>query len=168
MLKLAVDKKNRKDYDNNHHRECVRDKPDDRTPTCFGKVVMLDRWSDTTPQHPPETMGAFVLSKEILLWEDNPMQIENIKTIPELSQLDGRVYVRLPTDEIANHFMRQADAEGFTFGDGVKPTNRCATEVMAVNPYQTINYVGAAGHMAFGAGGQDSRRTAFAKIHLYG
>ena len=113
---------------------------------------MLDRWDDTAQRHPPETMGAFVLSKGILLWEDDPMQIENIKTITELSQLDGRVYVHLPTDELATQFMRQAEAEGFTFADGVKPTERFATEVMAVNSNHTINYVGATGHTAFGAG----------------
>lgn len=28
---------------------------------------MLDRWGDTVKLHPPETMGAFVLSKEINL-----------------------------------------------------------------------------------------------------
>lgn len=80
------------------------------------------------------------------------MQTNNIKTITELSQLDGRVYVCFPTDELARQFMQQAEAEGFTFGDGVKPTEREAATVMTVNPNHTINYVGATGHMAFGAG----------------
>ena len=76
----------------------------------------------------------------------------NIKTITDLSQLAGRVYVYLPSEELAKQFMQQAEAEGFTFEDGLKPTERYATEVMAVNPNRTINYVGATGHMAFGAG----------------
>ena len=80
------------------------------------------------------------------------MQISSIKTIAELSQLNGRVYVHLSTDELAEQFMQQAEAEGFTFGDGVKPTERYATAVMAVNPDHTINYVGATGHIAFGSG----------------
>lgn len=80
------------------------------------------------------------------------MQINTIKTITELSQLKGRVYVYLSTGELAEQFMQQAEAEGFIFGDGAKPTERNATAVMAVNPNRTINYVGTIGHMAFGAG----------------
>ena len=80
------------------------------------------------------------------------MQIKDIKTITELSRLNGRVYIHLSTDELAKQFMRQAEAEGFTFADGVKPTDRIATEVMAVNPNHTINYIGITGHIAFGAG----------------
>lgn len=110
---------------------------------------MLDRWGDNAQQHPPETMGAFVLSKEILLWEDHPMQIENIKTITELSQLDGRVYVYLPTEALAAQFMQQAETEGFSFGDGIKPTERTAAAIMAVNADHTINYVGIFGRMAY-------------------
>ena len=80
------------------------------------------------------------------------MQIENIKTITELSQLDGRVYVHLLTETLAVQFMRQAEEEGFSFADGVKPTKRTAATIMAVNPNHTINYIGAVGHIAFGAG----------------
>ena len=80
------------------------------------------------------------------------MQINTIRTITELSQSDGRVYVHLPTREIADRFMRQAASEGFTFKDGVKPTARSATQVMAVNYNHTINFVGAIGHIAFESG----------------
>lgn len=73
-------------------------------------------------------------------------------TIRELSTLEGRVYIHFATPELAARFMRQAEVEGFTFGDGVKPTEREAGEVMAVNPDGTINYVGANGMIAFGAG----------------
>lgn len=74
-----------------------------------------------------------------------------MKTITEISQLDGRVYVHLATQELALQFLRQAEAEGFTFRNGAKPTSRGATEVMAVNPDHTINYVGLTGHAAYGA-----------------
>lgn len=74
------------------------------------------------------------------------------KTIKELSKLNGRVYVYLADDEIGNAFMEQAESEGFTFGDGVKPTKRKYDRVMAVNTNQTINYVGVFGHMAYGSG----------------
>ena len=96
------------------------------------------------------------------------MQLNNIKTITELSQLKGRVYVYLPTSELATQFMQQAEAEGLTFGDGVKPTERFATEVMAVNPDRTINYVGATGHMAFGAGVKTVGRHPLLRMTLTG
>ena len=75
-----------------------------------------------------------------------------MKTITEISQLDGRVYVHLATQELALQFLRQAEEEGFTFRDGAKPTSRGATEVMAVNADRTINYVGFAGHIAYQSG----------------
>lgn len=80
------------------------------------------------------------------------MQINSIKTIMELSRLNGRVFVHLSTDELAEQFMRQAEAEGFTFGDGAKPTDRDPATVIAVNPNHTINYVGFIGMIAFGIG----------------
>lgn len=73
-------------------------------------------------------------------------------SIKELSKFNGRVYVYLTDDEVGNTFMKQAESEGFTFGDGVKPTKRNYNRIMAVNDNQTINYVGAIGHMAYGNG----------------
>ena len=46
------------------------------------------------------------------------------KSIKELSQMDGRVYVYLRTAAIAKEFLKQAETEGFTFCDGIKPTER--------------------------------------------
>lgn len=79
------------------------------------------------------------------------MQTNSIKTISDLSQLNGRVYVYLPTGDLATQFMQQAEAEGFTFGDGERPTDRFAPEVIAVNPNHTINYVGIIGSIAYGS-----------------
>ena len=64
--------------------------------------------------------------------------------------------------------MKQAEDEGFTFGDGATPTERCYAEIMAVNKDKTINYVGTNGRIAFGAGAkkigdQDLIRVDFAK-----
>ena len=72
--------------------------------------------------------------------------------ITALSKLDGRVYVHLTTPEIEKQFLRQAEAEGFTFPDGASPTSREPAEIMAVNPDRTINYVGTIGRIAFGSG----------------
>lgn len=74
------------------------------------------------------------------------------RTIKNISGMEGRAYVYLSNDEIGNKFMQMAEDEGFTFGDGVKPTERQYAEVMAVNHNFTINYVGVNGRMAFGSG----------------
>mgnify|MGYP003298149689 CR=1 FL=1 len=74
------------------------------------------------------------------------------KTIKALSERDGRVYVMLSTPEMGEKFLRQAEAEGFTFCDGKKPTERHYENVMAVNPDMTINYVGTNGRIAYGSG----------------
>lgn len=72
-------------------------------------------------------------------------------TIRDLAMQDGRVYVRLATLELRQKFMEQAEAEGFTFSDGVKPIKRDADVIMAVNRDLTINYVGMFGRMAYGS-----------------
>ena len=74
------------------------------------------------------------------------------KTIRELSQMNGRVYIFLRTPELGRRFLLQAEQEGFTFGDGEKPTARQYAEVMAVNRDITINYVGTNGRIAYGGG----------------
>ena len=74
------------------------------------------------------------------------------ESITELSRLEGRVYVRLATPEIEKQFLRQAEAEGFTFPDGAKPMSSKPASIMDVNPNRTINYVGTNGRIAFGSG----------------
>ena len=74
------------------------------------------------------------------------------KTIRELSEINGRVYIFLRTPELGRRFLLQAEQEGFTFGDGEKPTARQYAEVMAVNRDGTINYVGTNGRIAYGGG----------------
>ena len=72
-----------------------------------------------------------------------------MRTVANLLSLDGRVYVYLRSRNICNLFLKNAEAEGFTFGDGVKPTERETSDIFALNREWTINYVGWAGHMAF-------------------
>ena len=73
------------------------------------------------------------------------------RTIIDLSQLPGRVYAYFADGTAGAAFLQQAEAEGFTFGDGTRPTARDAARVMAVNRDRTLNYVGAVGMIAFGA-----------------
>ena len=66
-----------------------------------------------------------------------------------LSTYTGRIYVYLATEDISKQFLQDAENEGFTFCDGVKPTERDADIIFAINNDMTINYVGFVGHMAY-------------------
>ena len=74
-------------------------------------------------------------------------------TITDLvNKSSGKVYMYLPNDEVGNDFLKQAEREGFAFGDGAKPTDRCCEEIMAVEKDHTIHFVGSIGRMVFGSG----------------
>jgi hypothetical protein len=76
-----------------------------------------------------------------------------MRTIRNLAGFKScRVYVYLKDEQTGKAFLEQAEAEGFTYCDGEKPTSREYAEIMAVNTDNTINYVGAVGRVAFGAG----------------
>ena len=66
-----------------------------------------------------------------------------------LAKNEGRIYVYLATESVANQFMVDVENEGFTFADGVKPTDRKPANIMAVNRDNTINYVGTIGRIAY-------------------
>ncbi len=70
----------------------------------------------------------------------------------------GRIYIYLATEEISRRFLRDAENEGFTFRDGVKPTQRDADSIFAINDDMTINYVGFVGHMAYQAADRISNK----------
>ena len=74
------------------------------------------------------------------------------RTIAELMDLPGRVYVYLEDEETAEEFLVRAEEEGFLFGDGEKPSKKQRDCIMAVNKNRTLNYVGFAGHAVFGSG----------------
>lgn len=77
-----------------------------------------------------------------------------MRTIKELSNLEGRVYVYLANQTVGVQFLQQAETEGFTYCDGRKPTEREYEAIMAVNQDGTLNYVGANGRIAFGSGAE--------------
>ena len=72
-----------------------------------------------------------------------------MRTVSNLLALKGRVYVYLGGENICNLFLKNAEEEGFTFGDGVKPTQRGGFDLIALHQDWTLNNVGWAGHMAF-------------------
>lgn len=61
----------------------------------------------------------------------------------------GRIYIHLVTADIGKQFLQDAENEGFLFRDGVKPTQREADSIFAINDDMTINYVGFIGHIAY-------------------
>lgn len=68
-----------------------------------------------------------------------------------LHNYTGKVYVTIETETDGDRFLRQAEAEGFRFSDGVLPTARPWTKLMALTPDGTLSYATFAGHMAAGA-----------------
>lgn len=73
-----------------------------------------------------------------------------MRTIAELLNLDGRVYVYVPNKNIRRLFLKNAQEEGFMFADGLKPTRRRAyDDIYALNKDFTLNFVGYIGHIAF-------------------
>ena len=76
-----------------------------------------------------------------------------MRKLMDLATLDDQgVFVYFRTRALCRDFMRRAEAEGITFGDGVVPTKRDVTDILALHAEKTIAYVGAVGHMAFSAG----------------
>ena len=74
------------------------------------------------------------------------------KPLTALSQLDAKIYVHLPTPELGKAFMEQAEAEGFTFFDGAKPTTRPDETFVCLNPDHTMSFIGMFGRQAYGSG----------------
>lgn len=63
----------------------------------------------------------------------------------------GRIYIYLANADIGKRFLQDVENEGFTYRDGVKPTQREVDSIFAINNDMTINYVGFAGHVAYQA-----------------
>lgn len=73
-----------------------------------------------------------------------------MRRLADLLKLGDRVYVYVPAENIRRLFLQNAEAEGFTFGDGVKPTKRKAyDDIYALHSDFTISFVGFVGHMWF-------------------
>ena len=84
-----------------------------------------------------------------------------MKTIKELASTGERVYVHLKDEETAMSFLRQAESEGFTFGDGMKPTERHWSDLYAIHPDSTLNYVGSVGRIEYASGADSCVRVEY-------
>ena len=87
-----------------------------------------------------------------------------MKTIKELASTGERVYVHLKDEETAMSFLRQAESEGFTFGDGVSPTDRHWSDLYAIHPDGTLNYVSTNGRIFYSSALNDLLRIEYADL----
>ena len=87
-----------------------------------------------------------------------------MKTIKELASMGERVYVYLKDEETARGFLCDAEAEGFTFGDGVHPTERHWSDLYVIHPDGTLNFVGTIGRIEYGSGADSCIRIEFKRI----
>ena len=84
-----------------------------------------------------------------------------MKTIKELANMGEHVYVHLKDEETAERFLHQAESEGFTFGDGVNPTDRHWSDLYATHPDGTLNYVGSVGRIEYASGADSCVRVEY-------
>ena len=87
-----------------------------------------------------------------------------MKTIKELASTGERVYVHLKDEETAMRFLRQVESEGFTFGDGMKPTERHWSDLYAIQPDGTLNYVGSVGRIEYASGADSCVRVEYQEL----
>ena len=86
-----------------------------------------------------------------------------MRTIRQLINSDKKVYIFLKNKAIQSRFMSDAEGEGITFGDNVKPTERHADDIMALNDTGTICFLGWAGRMCYHYGGNTAIRIDYEK-----
>ena len=84
-----------------------------------------------------------------------------MKTIKELASTGERVYVHLKDEETAMSFLRQAESEGFTFGDGVSPTDRHWSNLYAIHSDGTLNYVESIGRIEYASDADSCARVEY-------
>ena len=87
-----------------------------------------------------------------------------MKTIKELAIMGERVYIHLKSKDVAQRFLSDAEIEGFTFGDGVHPTERHWSDLYAIHPDGTLNYVGAIGRIEYVSGTDSVIRIEYSQV----
>lgn len=72
-----------------------------------------------------------------------------MRTIKELIRNEKKVYILLKDRAIQYRFMGDAEREGITYSDKVKPTERTVGDIMVLRPDGTICFLGWAGRMCY-------------------
>jgi len=72
-----------------------------------------------------------------------------MRTIKELRDTGKKIYFFLANEQIGKEFLADVENEGYTFGDGVNPTERTWDDIMALTEKDELCYVGWAGRICF-------------------
>ena len=72
-----------------------------------------------------------------------------MRKIRDLINNEKKVYIYLRNRATEYRFMSDAELEGITYGDDVKPTERPVDDIMALRPDGTICFLGWAGRMCY-------------------
>lgn len=70
------------------------------------------------------------------------------RTITELTKLSGAVYVYVPNRDIEKKFLEDAEREGFSFGNGFKPTRSPGNDIYRIMEDMIMCHVNFFGHAA--------------------
>ena len=71
-----------------------------------------------------------------------------MRTVENLTKLNGKIYVYLADVNIAKQFLQDAESEGFRFGK-IKPTENRCSNIIAIEKNKQLSYVNFIGHIAF-------------------
>ena len=77
------------------------------------------------------------------------LELKGIRNRLRYGSLPRHTFIYCRSRNIANRFLADAESEGFTFGDGVKPTNKEYSDLYSLHEDLTISYTGWAGHVLF-------------------
>ena len=86
-----------------------------------------------------------------------------MRKIRQLINSNKKVYIFLKNKAIQSRFMSDTEREGITFRDMVKPTERQADDIMALNADGAICFLGWAGRMCYHYGGNTAIRIDYEK-----
>ena len=84
-----------------------------------------------------------------MIFQRNEKTGNNIRRIADLFGRKDKIYIYLANRDIGNQFLKDAEKEGFHFGDGIRPTERTPDGVMAVYKNRELCYLSWAGHLFF-------------------
>ena len=65
-----------------------------------------------------------------------------MRTVSNLLTLADKVFVHFAGENVFRLFLKNAEAEGFTFSDGTKPTEANLRDIISVHTDWTIGYIG--------------------------
>ena len=70
-----------------------------------------------------------------------------MRKIKDLINNEKHVYIILKNEAVAKRFVEDAEAEGITFSDGSKPSDKPLDDIISLLPDGTICYAGFVGRM---------------------